>query len=74
MPQIQRSALVMYSADQMYRLVNDVSQYPEFLPNCADAKILSQQGDDMVASLQISKGGIQQWFTTKNTLHRRAQG
>jgi ribosome-associated toxin RatA of RatAB toxin-antitoxin module len=28
---IERSALVPYSADQMYALVDDVSQYPQFM-------------------------------------------
>ncbi len=30
MPQIIRSALVPYSAEQMFALVNDVEAYPEF--------------------------------------------
>jgi ribosome-associated toxin RatA of RatAB toxin-antitoxin module len=34
MPRITRSALVMFSAEQMFRLVNDVDAYPEFLPVC----------------------------------------
>lgn len=31
MPQISRTALVPYSAEQMYQLVNDVQSYPEFI-------------------------------------------
>lgn len=30
MPQISRSALVPFSAEQMYQLVNDVHSYPDF--------------------------------------------
>lgn len=30
MPQISRTALVPYSAEQMYQLVNDVQSYPQF--------------------------------------------
>lgn len=30
MPQISRTALVPYSAEQMYQLVNDVKSYPQF--------------------------------------------
>jgi hypothetical protein len=29
MPQISRTALVPYSAEQMYQLVNDVQSYPD---------------------------------------------
>ncbi|HCM05585.1 MAG TPA: ubiquinone-binding protein, partial [Oceanospirillales bacterium] len=32
MPKVTRSALVSFSADQMFDLVNDVARYPEFLP------------------------------------------
>ncbi len=35
MPQISRTALVPFSAEQMYQLVNDVKSYPDFLPGAA---------------------------------------
>ncbi|WP_371377751.1 type II toxin-antitoxin system RatA family toxin [Thalassotalea aquiviva] len=68
MPAINRSALVMHSAAQMYELINEVLSYPEFLPGCLDSKIVESLNDKMVASLLVSKGGIQKWFTTENTL------
>jgi ribosome-associated toxin RatA of RatAB toxin-antitoxin module len=40
MPQISRSALVPYSAEQMYELVNDVKSYPQFLPGCTGSRVL----------------------------------
>ena len=39
MPQISRTALVPYSAEQMYQLVNDVQSYPQFLPGCTGSRI-----------------------------------
>lgn len=68
MPQIERSALVFYSAQQMFDLVNAVPDYPQFLPGCSSARIISQSGSEMVASLQVSKAGIGHTFTTRNTL------
>lgn len=68
MPQISRSALVMFSAQQMFDLVNDVSKYPEFLPNCSGAKVHSHDENCMSASVEISKAGIRKWFSTENTL------
>lgn len=68
MPQVNRSALVMFSAEQMYDLVNDIVAYPEFVPDCAAAKILEQNENEVTASLQISKGGLSKWFTTKNSM------
>lgn len=68
MATISRSALVMYSAEQMFDLVNDVQAYPEFLPNCAAAEIREQSEHEMIAALQIKKGGLSKWFATKNRL------
>lgn len=68
MPAINRSALVMHSAAQMYELINQVHAYPEFLPGCTDSKVIENKNDKMVASLLVSKGGIKKWFTTENTL------
>lgn len=68
MPQISRSALVMFSAQQMYDLVNDVAKYPEFLPNCSGSKILNESAQSMSASVEISKAGLRKWFTTENAL------
>ncbi|PJC86478.1 ubiquinone-binding protein [Vibrio sp. HA2012] len=68
MPQIRRSALVSYSARQMYDLVNDVAHYPEFLPGCAGAEVLEFSGEKMLASVNVSKAGISKTFITANTL------
>ena len=67
MPQIEKSALVMYSTQEMFTLVNDVDAYPEFLPNCSDSKVIESNQHDMVASLEISKAGLKKWFTTRNS-------
>lgn len=69
MTSITRSALVMYSAEQMYNLVNDVESYPQFLPGCAATELISQTDEELVASLTISKVGVNQTFTTRNKLH-----
>jgi len=68
MPSISRSALVMYSAEQMYQLINDVLAYPQFLPDCSNSKVISQDENSVTASLLVSKAGMKKWFTTKNTL------
>jgi len=66
MAHIERSALVMYSAEQMFDLIHDVSRYPEFLPWCKAAHVVSDSDDELVAGMTISKGGLQQTFTTRN--------
>lgn len=68
MAEVSRSALLMYSADEMYRLVNDVHAYPEFLPGCVAAYVIDSSDEVMRASIKVSKAGISQTFTTENTL------
>lgn len=68
MPEINRSALVRYSAAQMYQLVNDVPSYPQFLPGCVASQVLEQREGEMLASLTVKKAGLTQAFTTRNTL------
>ncbi|AKH62281.1 MULTISPECIES: type II toxin-antitoxin system RatA family toxin [Photorhabdus] len=68
MPQISRSALVPYSVEQMYKLVNDVSSYPDFLPGCVGSRVLSISRHEMTASVDVSKAGISKTFVTRNIL------
>ncbi|AUU92463.1 ubiquinone-binding protein [Enterobacteriaceae bacterium A-F18] len=68
MPQISRSALVPYSAEQMYELVNDVKSYPQFLPGCTGSRVLESGPTQMTAAVDVSKAGISKTFTTRNTL------
>ena len=68
MATIQRSALVAFSAESMFNLVNDVTSYSEFLPGCAQSRIDHQDATSMTASLLIAKAGVKQWLTTSNSL------
>ena len=65
---IERSALVNFSAKQMYSLVNDIESYPEYMASCSTAEIL-QRGDNWLeARLELNKSGVKQSFVTRNTL------
>src|SRR6056297_410461 len=68
MPSIRRSALLPYTARQVYELVNDVESYPAFMEGCIGARILKRSDDSMEARLELARGGISQSFTTVNTL------
>lgn len=68
MPQVNRSALVSFSAKQMYDLVNDVEKYPEFLPGCSGSKLIESTDTELVASIDVAKAGIKKTFTTSNTM------
>ena len=66
MKKISRTALLPYSAQQVFDLVNDVGAYPEFLPWCGGSEVVSETDSEMVARVTISKVGIKQTFETRN--------
>ncbi len=68
MTAIHRSAIVPYSARQMFDLVADIPAYPEFLPWCGGARIVSTQGDETIAAIDIAYGGVHKTFSTRNLL------
>ncbi|MFK0571146.1 type II toxin-antitoxin system RatA family toxin [Endozoicomonas sp.] len=68
MPRISRSALVMYSTQQMYDLVSDIESYGEFLPGCAGGRIDRQDGEQLEATLEVTKAGLRHSFSTRNKM------
>lgn len=70
MTQVNRSALVLHTAEQMFDLVNDVRKYPVFLPWCASTEVVSESPEELVATLNLAKGGLKYSFTTRNRLQR----
>ena len=69
MAKIERSALVRFTCEQMYTLVNDVARYPEFMPGCIAAEVLDQSTSQLTARLTLSKAGMTQSFITRNELN-----
>ena len=65
---VERSALVNYSAQQMFDLVNDIESYPQFMEGCVGANILAQGDDWLEARLTLNKAGVNQSFVTRNQL------
>jgi ribosome-associated toxin RatA of RatAB toxin-antitoxin module len=65
---IERSAMVLHSAEKMFELVNDVESYSEFLPWCGGSHELSRTQSEVVASVTIAYKGIRKSFTTRNEL------
>jgi ribosome-associated toxin RatA of RatAB toxin-antitoxin module len=65
---IQRSALVPFAAAAMYKLVNAIDTYPQFMDGCVGAQILSHNDEYMDARLDLAKGGMRYSFVTRNRL------
>ena len=67
---VQRSALVMHSDQAMFDLVNDVASYPLFMEGCQNAEVFEHSDQQMVARLDLKKGGVKTSFMTRNRLQR----
>lgn len=68
MTQIHRSALVAYSDQQMFQLVNDIEAYPQYMDGCIGAEVLERSESEITARLDLSKMGMRYSFTTRNHL------
>lgn len=68
MRKVSRSALVSYSAEQMYSLVEDIDSYPSFLPWCNDVDVHFREGNVVEATLELHRGKLSKRFRTRNTM------
>ena len=68
MAHVSRSALIGYSAQQMFDLVNDIEQYPQFMQGCRSARVISKSDKELVGELSLAKAGVTQTFVTRNSL------
>ena len=66
MKTVHRSVLIWYSAQEMFKLVTDIAQYPKFLPWCDHALVLEHDDLGMKAEIGISFAGVRQSFVTRN--------
>lgn len=67
MAQVKKSVLVGHSASRMFMLVDQVEQYPEFLPWCGGTEVKWRDELTTIATIKIDYIGIKQSFTTNNT-------
>lgn len=70
MRQVERSAIVPYSAEAMFDLVADIEAYPQFLPGCTAARVRQRDGNRVVGSVALAQGPLKLEFTTRNELLR----
>jgi ribosome-associated toxin RatA of RatAB toxin-antitoxin module len=68
MREVTRSALVTQTQERMYALITDVEHYPEFLPWCTHATVLSRTEREIVATLGVKRGPLQAEFTTRTEM------
>ncbi len=68
MTTISQTALLPYSAEAMFALVNDIAAYPLFMHGCVSAQIISADAQTITARLELGKAGLCYSFTTRNFL------
>jgi ribosome-associated toxin RatA of RatAB toxin-antitoxin module len=66
MPQVERSALIEHSAQQMFDLVEDIESYPQFLPWCGGTRVDYRDERRTVATTYVNFHGAKAHFTTEN--------
>ena len=67
MKTVHKSVLIWYSPAEMFALVTDVAQYPQFLPWCDHARVLEAREDGMTAEVGMAMAGLRKSFVTRNT-------
>lgn len=68
MPSINRSVLLAHPVGDVFALVNRVEDYPEFLPGCTRAEILSHTESEVVARLEVAVRGRRETLVTRNRM------
>ena len=66
MASVEKTVLVAYSAQQMFNLVDNVRDYPLFLPWCGGASASQVDENKVHATVHINYLSIKQSFTTEN--------
>ncbi len=53
MPSFHQAKILPYNVQELFHLVLDVKSYPEFLPWCRAARIISESENQIIAELVI---------------------
>ena len=67
---VRRSALVALPAGHLFDLIEAAEFYPQFLPWCAEARIVSRDEHQVSADLQVSWHGMRFEMRTRNPKQR----
>lgn len=68
MAQLERSALLAFRAEDLFRLVGDIEAYPQFLPGCVSAQVESADAEVVCARLGFKVKGLSDSFATENRM------
>ncbi len=63
---VEKSVLLPFSAEQMFVLVDNVAEYPQFLPWCGGTSVTVLDENKIQATVHINYHHVKQSFTTEN--------
>jgi ribosome-associated toxin RatA of RatAB toxin-antitoxin module len=66
--QIKKEAIILKDIETVFKIVNKVDLYKNFVPFCIDSVILSEDTNKMKARLDFNLKGLSTSFTTENTI------
>ena len=72
MPTHAEKKVLPYTPEQLFDVVADVRRYPEFLPWCVGARVVSRTDNELVADLTIGFKLFRETFRSHVTLERTA--
>ena len=70
MPTHAEKKVLRYTPEQLFEMVADVRRYPEFLPWCVGARVLSRTETELVADLTIGFKIFRETFRSRVALER----
>ena len=70
MPTHAETRILRYTPEQLFDMVADVRRYPEFLPWCVGARVISRKDDELIADLTIGFKMFRETFRSSVTLDR----
>jgi coenzyme Q-binding protein COQ10 len=70
MPTHAEKKVLPYSSEQLFDMVADVRRYPEFLPWCVSARVISRTDSELIADLTIGFKMFRETFRSQVTLER----
>jgi len=65
---IHKTAIVPYTVRDMFVLVNNITDYPKFLPWCKSVTVHSRTESKVVATISMGGAGLEKSFTTTNVI------
>src|SRR5690349_2598333 len=70
MPTHAEKKILRYTPEQLFDMVADIRRYPEFLPWCVGARIVSRSESEVIADLTIGFKMFRETFRSQVTLER----